>query len=63
VVFISQRFGILNTVDKLLILAMGMVQAFGPRDEVMPKLKLATNETSGGGRTPAAPTLSGGRGK
>jgi PrtD family type I secretion system ABC transporter len=41
VVLISQRFGILHAVDKLLIVANGMVQAFGPREEVMPKLRLA----------------------
>ena len=51
VVFISQRFGILHTVDKLLVLANGAVQAFGPREEVMPKLRLAS-----GGQGAAAPT-------
>jgi PrtD family type I secretion system ABC transporter len=54
VVFISQRFGILHTVDKLMVLGNGVVQAFGPRDEVMPKLRLAPAE-SGGAPRPAAP--------
>ncbi len=61
VVFISQRFGILNTVDKLLILANGIVQSFGPRDEVMPKLKLAQTGPNDPARPPVAPTRSGGR--
>ena len=54
VVFISQRFGILHTVDKLLVLGNGIVQAFGPRDEVLPKLRLASPDPNAGGRPPAA---------
>lgn len=35
VVVISHRPGTLNTVDKMMILRAGMVEAFGPRDEIM----------------------------
>jgi ABC-type protease/lipase transport system fused ATPase/permease subunit len=59
VVFISQRFGILHTVDKLLVLANGMVQTFGPREEVMPKLRLASGEPGAAPRPPAGIPLSG----
>jgi ABC-type protease/lipase transport system fused ATPase/permease subunit len=59
VVFISQRFGILHTVDKLLVLANGMVQTFGPREEVMPKLRLASGEQGGAPRPPVGIQLSG----
>jgi PrtD family type I secretion system ABC transporter len=59
VVFISQRFGILHTVDKLLVLANGMVQTFGPREEVMPKLRLASGEAGAAPRSPVGIPLSG----
>jgi ABC-type protease/lipase transport system fused ATPase/permease subunit len=52
VVLISQRFGILHAVDKLMIVGNGRVQAFGPREEVMPKLRLAAGETG----SPPRPT-------
>lgn len=41
VVLISHRTNILNVADKLLILAHGQIQAYGPRDEVLQSMQAA----------------------
>jgi ABC-type protease/lipase transport system fused ATPase/permease subunit len=38
VVIVAHRPSLLSSVDKLLVLADGAVQAFGPRSEIMPRM-------------------------
>jgi ATP-binding cassette subfamily C exporter for protease/lipase len=64
VVIISHRPSILQTTNKLLLLRDGVVQAFGPTDQVLKALSQAQAQAQGGGHapssapTPPAPTTS-----
>ncbi|MGL5139644.1 MAG: type I secretion system permease/ATPase, partial [Beijerinckiaceae bacterium] len=44
VILVTHKTNILAAVDKVLVLTNGQVHAFGPRDEVLPKLAAAANQ-------------------
>jgi ATP-binding cassette subfamily C exporter for protease/lipase len=46
VVLISHRTSIISAVDKLLVLRDGMIQAFGPRDQVVQSLQQAAQQAA-----------------
>lgn len=46
VIMVTHKTNILAAVDKVLVLTNGQVQAFGPRDEVLPKLAAAAAQAS-----------------
>lgn len=57
VVIISHRPSILQTTNKLLLMRDGIVQAFGPTDQVLKALSQAQAQAQGGGHAPSpAPT-------
>ena len=41
VVVIAQRAGVMALVDKVLVIKQGTMEAFGPRDEILPRLRRA----------------------
>jgi PrtD family type I secretion system ABC transporter len=41
VVLIAQRAGVMAQVDKVLVIKRGAMEAFGPRDEILPRLRRA----------------------
>ena len=41
IILITHRLNLVSVADKVLLMKGGMVEAFGPRDEVMSKLTLA----------------------
>ena len=41
VVLIAQRAGVMALVDKVLVIKAGAMEAFGPRDEILPRLRRA----------------------
>jgi ATP-binding cassette subfamily C protein len=52
VVTITQRASLLQSVDKIMILHQGSVQAFGTREEIIPMLSGQKPMTGGGGELP-----------
>ena len=42
VVLIAQRAGVMALVDKVLVIKQGAMEAFGPRDEILPRLRRAS---------------------
>ena len=46
VVIIAHRPSVLSAVDKLLVLRDGMIETFGPREEVLPKVTRAVPSPS-----------------
>lgn len=46
VILVTHKRSILASVDKVLVLANGQVQSFGPRDEVLPRLAIAASQTT-----------------
>ncbi len=56
VIVVAHRPSALANIDQLLVMAGGMVQAFGPKDEVLAKVTRAVPETSAAdGRTTVVP--------
>lgn len=53
VVIISHRPSILQTTNKLLLMRDGIVQAFGPTDQVLKALSQAQTQAQGGGHAPS----------
>jgi ATP-binding cassette subfamily C exporter for protease/lipase len=53
-IVMTHRTSILGVSDKLLVLAEGQVQAFGPRDQVLARLQQAAQQARGAARPQAA---------
>ena len=56
IVAITQRPSLLQSVDKIMILQNGAVQAFGNRDELIPLLS-GRKPPNGSGPAPAGPPI------
>ena len=60
-VVMTHRTSILAVADKMLVLQDGVMQAFGPRDEVLGALKKASEKAAAAAAQPAGPGPSGAR--
>ncbi|HEX4534878.1 MAG TPA: type I secretion system permease/ATPase, partial [Rhizomicrobium sp.] len=56
VIVVAHRPSILGSVDKMLVMRDGLVEAFGPRDEVMRKFTRGAPQRAQGGAPPAPQT-------
>jgi ABC-type protease/lipase transport system fused ATPase/permease subunit len=55
VIVVAHRPSALANIDQLLVMAGGMTQAFGPKDEVLAKVTRAAAETPADGRMTVVP--------